>query len=227
MARTVDTEVRAVRRDAFVDVATRLIQAKGYEQMSVQDVLDALDASRGAFYHYFESKAELLEAALERMTDAVLASVAPLLADPGVNAIDKLHRFFGQIAQWKNARKDLVLSILPIWYSDDNSLVREKFRKAMTLRMAPVLAGIIRQGTEEGVFAVGSADDTARVLWGLMQSAQDAAGELFLARRAGRVSYEGVVATLAAYPEAFARIVGAPSGSIRIADEETLRIWFT
>lgn len=226
MARTVNTEVRAVRRDAFVDVATRLIQVKGYEQMSVQDVLDSLEASRGAFYHYFESKAELLEAVLERMTDTVLASVEPLLVDQGVNAIEKLQRLFGQIAQWKNARKELVLSFLPIWYSDDNSVVREKFRKAMALRMVPVLAGIIRQGKDEGVFAVGSANDTARVLWGLMQSAQDAAGELLLARREGRISFEAVVATLAAYHEAFARIVGAPSGSIRLVDEETLRVWF-
>ena len=40
MARTVDTEAHAVRREAFVDAAQRLMQAKGYEQMSVQDVLD-------------------------------------------------------------------------------------------------------------------------------------------------------------------------------------------
>ena len=65
MARTVDTGAHAVRREAFVDTAQRLMQAKGYEQMSVQDVLDELDASRGAFYHYFDSKAALLEAVVD------------------------------------------------------------------------------------------------------------------------------------------------------------------
>ena len=52
----------AVRRDEFVDAAQRLIQSPGYEQMSVQDVLDELGASKGAFYHYFDSKEALLEA---------------------------------------------------------------------------------------------------------------------------------------------------------------------
>ena len=61
MARTVNATVYAVRRDAFIDAAQRLIQAKGYEQMSIQDVLDELDASTGAFYHYFDSKAALLD----------------------------------------------------------------------------------------------------------------------------------------------------------------------
>jgi len=36
----VNATLRTVRRDAFLDVAQRLVQAKGYEAMSIQDVLD-------------------------------------------------------------------------------------------------------------------------------------------------------------------------------------------
>ncbi|TMD86636.1 MAG: helix-turn-helix transcriptional regulator, partial [Chloroflexi bacterium] len=50
MARTLNAAVHTVRKEAFVDVAQRLMQTKGYQQMSVQDVLDELGASRGAFY---------------------------------------------------------------------------------------------------------------------------------------------------------------------------------
>ncbi len=82
MARTLNTEAHAIRREAFVDAAQRLIQAKGYDQMSIQDVLDELGASRGAFYHYFDSKTALLEAVVDRIVDAALASVAPLIDDP-------------------------------------------------------------------------------------------------------------------------------------------------
>ena len=46
MPRTVNVEVHKVRRDAFLDVARRLIVTKGYEQMSIQDVLDELETSR-------------------------------------------------------------------------------------------------------------------------------------------------------------------------------------
>src|SRR5664279_6287596 len=100
MPRTLDPEAHAVRRDAFIDVAQRLIQAKGYEQMSVQDVLDELDASRGAFYHYFDSKTALLEAVVTRIVDGALASVTPLVEDPALDAKAKLEGFFGGIAQW-------------------------------------------------------------------------------------------------------------------------------
>jgi AcrR family transcriptional regulator len=32
-----------------------LVFTKGFEQMSIQDILDELHISKGAFYHYFDS----------------------------------------------------------------------------------------------------------------------------------------------------------------------------
>jgi AcrR family transcriptional regulator len=37
------------RRDTFLDAAQRLVQTKGYERMTVQDVLDDVGTSRGLF----------------------------------------------------------------------------------------------------------------------------------------------------------------------------------
>jgi len=226
VARTVNPEVRTLRREAFIDAALRLIQTKGYEQMSVQDVLDALEASRGAFYHYFDSKSALLEAVLERMTDVVLSGFTPLVDDPSVPALEKLERLFLGIAQWKNQRKELMTQLLQVWLSDENAVVREKFRKAMVVRMVPVLATIIRQGRDEGTFAVTSPEHAAREVWSLMQGAQEVAAELLLARRANTVPFEAVAETFTAYGEGFERIVGARPGSIRVVDDATLRLWF-
>ena len=72
MPRTVNVEAHQVRRDAFLDVAQRLIQTKGYEQMSIQDVLDELDTSKGALYHYFDSKQALLDGVVDRFADAAM-----------------------------------------------------------------------------------------------------------------------------------------------------------
>ena len=101
MARTVNHANRTIRRDAFVDAAQRFIASKGYEQMSVQDVLDALDASRGAFYHYFDSKVVLLEAVIERMVVEAAARVERILADPDVSALANLSRLLTDIADYK------------------------------------------------------------------------------------------------------------------------------
>src|ERR1700674_710268 len=126
MARTLNATLPTVRRDAFLDVAQRLIQTKGYEAMSVQDVLDELEASKGAFYHYFDSKQALVEAVIERIADAGLATVAPILDDPDLPALRKLEQVFAGIARFKAERKELMVAVIEVWKSDGNAIVREK-----------------------------------------------------------------------------------------------------
>jgi len=182
MARTVNVEVHKVRREAFLDVAQNLIQTKGYEQMSIQDVLDKLEASKGAFYHYFDSKQVLLDAVGERFADNAMAAVAPILADPSLPALKKLERVVGGIAQFKAEQKELVLAITEVWNSEGNALVREKVRRMTASRLGPILSMVIRQGVSEGTIVISSSpDETARVLLYLVQGYQEFAGELFLA----------------------------------------------
>ncbi|HKF78659.1 MAG TPA: hypothetical protein VKF59_21145, partial [Candidatus Dormibacteraeota bacterium] len=94
------------------------------------------------------------------------------------------------------------------------------------IRFGPLLATIIAQGRAEGEFHVSSPDDSARVLVSLIHGAQDLAGELFFAREAGTVTFETVQARLAAYTDAFERILGAQPGSLEIVDDSVLRQWF-
>jgi AcrR family transcriptional regulator len=226
MARTLKAETYTVRRDAFIDAGLRLLQAKGYEQMSVQDLLDDLDASKGAFYHYFDSKQALLEAVIERMVDAGLAAVAPVVDEPDLSAIEKLKGVFGGIGRWKTYRKALVLSLLQVWISDDNSIVREKFRRGLAGHLVPLLSRIVQQGMREGVFEVTSAVATAQVMLMLLLGFQEVATDLFIARQANTISYEDVWRTFGSYREAFERILGAPKGSVDLVDESIMRAWF-
>src|SRR5258708_30107264 len=125
MARTVNPTLHTVRRDAFLDVAQRLVETKGYEAMSIQDVLDALEVSKGAFYHYFDSKQALLEAVVDRFADGGMAALAPILSDPRLPAINQLERLFRGLSGWKAERKELVLALMEGWNSDRNAIVRE------------------------------------------------------------------------------------------------------
>ncbi len=226
MARTLDLAAHALRRDAFVDAAQRLIQTKGYEQMSLQDVLDELDASRGAFYHYFDSKVALLEAVVERMVDAATATLVPVVADPGRSALRKLEGVFSGIARWKTDRKDLMLAVARVWLSDENVVVREKLRQRTAFRLTPLLATIVRQGKAEGVFSASSAEHAAGVLVSLVLGLNETATRLYVARQTGAVSFEDVERTIGAYTEAFERILGLSAGSWPTVDASTLRYWF-
>jgi len=226
LARTLDPAAHALRRDTFVDAAQRLIQTKGYEQISLQDVLDELDASRGAFYHYFDSKAALLEAVVARMVDAVTETLAPVVDDPSLPALAKLEALFTGIAHWKAERTELLVAIMRVWLSDENAIVRERFRRVTAVRLTPLLARIVRQGKAEGVFTPSSAEHAAGALLSLVLAANETASQLFVARQANAVSFEDVERTLGAYTEAYERVLGLTAGSWPAVDDATLRYWF-
>lgn len=227
MARTAAAAVaRDNRRDAFIDVALRLIQTTGYERMSIQDVLDELGASRGAFYHYFDSKSSLLDAVIERMVDVALSEVQPTVEAPGLDAPARLQALFGGIARWKGERTELVMQILRTWIADDNALTRERLRRGLVPRLAPLLERIIEQGNAEGTLDAGDPGPTARVLVTFVGGLNEQATQLFVARQAGTVTFEEVERTLTGFADAFARILGLPAGSFLLGDPAILHDWF-
>jgi AcrR family transcriptional regulator len=226
MARTLNPEAHAVRRDSFVEAAQRLLQSKGYEQLSIQDVLDETGASKGAFYHYFDSKEALLDAVVERITDAAMAVIQPVVEDPALSAVEKLKGIFTTLAGWKNARKDLMLALLEVWLSDDNSVMRERFRAGIARPLTPLLTAIICQGKAEGSFTIDSPDHTATVFVSLIEGANEAASRLFFEYHAGKVPLEDVLGTFEAYQEAFERVLGAPPLSLPLADPTVIHEWF-
>jgi len=118
VSRTINVQEHTEKRNAILDVAARYIVTKGYEQMTTQDILQELQISRGAFYHYFESKQSLLMALVERIGEQATQLVRPVVSDPELSAQEKLVRFFVVLDQQKRANNDVLFEFLRIWYAD-------------------------------------------------------------------------------------------------------------
>ena len=226
MARIVKEEEYAEKRNAILDVARRLVYSKGYEQMTIQDILDDLQISKGAFYHYFDSKPALLEALVERMEVEIEKLLLPIVHDPEVAALQKLQRFFDAINRFKIARKDFLLALLQGWYRDDNAIVRQKLIMRGTKQIKPLLAEIVHQGIQEGVFSTFYPEQVSEVVLSLGLALGDTLGQLLLSSESGYDDLQHIECTVAAYNDALERVLGAPKDSLSLADALTLKEWF-
>ena len=224
--RAVNPHKHAARRDEFIEAGQRLIQTRGYEQFSIEDLLAEVGASKGAFYHYFGSKTALLEAIVDRFVEVALTQVATIIDDQSLNAIDKFHTYFATIARLKGEQKELLVALMRIWYSDDNAVVRAKLRQEQVRQVTQHIAAIIRQGVSEGVFTLVDPDSMARVVLSLILDTGDEAGELFMKRQAGEVDLDTVRRRFQTYQVALERVLGVPPGTFHLIDEVTLRTWF-
>ena len=226
MARAVKEEDYAARRSAILDSAQRFIYSRGYEQMAIQDILDDLRISKGAFFHYFRSKQALLEALIERLVGESALVLSPIVDDPGLPALEKLERLFAAANRWKVERKDFLLGLLKVWYADENALVRQKVLAAGYQMVIPMIAAIIRQGVQEGVFTVRYPDHIGGVVMSFMQGLGDEFSQTLLAFESGRDGESRCLETLVdAYTDALERVLGAPPGSVTLIDRETMREW--
>ena len=56
--------------ERILDTAQRLFLEKGYEQTTIQDIIDNLGGlTRGAIYHHFKSKEEIIDAVSDRRSE--------------------------------------------------------------------------------------------------------------------------------------------------------------
>lgn len=225
MARIVKEEEYTGKRNAILDVAQRLIYTKGYEQMTIQDMLDDLQISKGAFYHYFDSKQAVLEALVERRGEEALQLLVPIVHDPALPALDKFQRYLDVANRWKVGQKAFFLALLRVWFTDDNAVVRQKLRAIGIREIAPLLSEIIRQGVQEGVMRVSYPDQMGEVMASLAQDAGEAVGAL-ISFDPSHADMQRVERTVAAYTEAFERLLEVPAGSLTLVDDQTLQEWF-
>lgn len=214
-----------VRRNEILDEAQRLMESKGYEQMTIQDILDGLQISKGAFYHYFGSKQELLEAVLARIMDVVEQLLLPIVHDPHLSALEKFQRFCATLARWKTTQRTFLLALLRVWYTDDNAIVRQKLHTANDKRTVPLLTTIIRQGIQEGVMTVSYPDQIGEIVLSIMADLSEKLGMQLLSCEPDLATLQLMEDTTAAYTEALERVLGAARGSLYIVDSETLKLW--
>lgn len=230
MARTVKPEEFAAKRREILDAAQRLVFTKGYEQMSIQDILDEVRISSGAFHHYFDSRGTLLEAFIEQIKQELEKPLLPIIHDPSLSAIEKLQGFFDTLDRLRIARKADVVRLMRVWYTDDNVIVRQKVDEAVFQQRAPLLTEIVQQGIREGIFTTAYPDNAGEVIMSLLQGMGNTHARLLLSLEQGQGDddqrrSEKIATVHAAYMDAIERILGAPSYSFSRTDAKAINAW--
>ena len=229
MARTVKEQEYAEKRNEILDAAQRLVYTKGYERMTIQGILADLQISSGAFYHYFDTKPAVLEALVERMQQEAEQPLLSIVHNPSLPALEKLRRFFATLENSRTAQKTFLAGLARVWYADDNAIVRQKVDEAIIQRRTPMLAVIVRQGIQEGVFRTAYPDQVGRVILSLSLGLGSALARLLLSIEQAddkQRIMDDIVATYGAYTDAIERVLGAPSGFLDRLDLDTVRAWF-
>jgi AcrR family transcriptional regulator len=219
------------RQNEILDSAQRLIYSKGYESMTIQDLLDDLKISKGAFYHYFSSKHALLEELIDRSMDQATRLVHPILEDSNLTSLEKLARYFDTVSSWKIAQKEYLIQLLKVWYKDENSLIRQKMMAAGVEFLSQDLMKLISQGVDEGAMRVDDPRMTAKVVYSLMINLGEELGGLILTmedpqdRPSRQECFHLLKRSNSAFTQAIERVLGVRKDTIVLVSDPVLEEW--
>lgn len=148
----------------ILDVALELFIAKGYEDTSIQDIVDHLDGlTKGAIYHHFKSKEEILDAALDRKMEPVLARLREYRDAAGLTGSERLERLLSfssagpQVQLWDQ----LGPTADPV---KNGRLLGMEYRDSIEVSSRQYLLPVIEQGIRDGSLTCAYPRETADAL---------------------------------------------------------------
>lgn len=84
--------VEMTTREQIVAAADRLFYQQGYEATSFADIAQAVNISRGNFYHHFKTKDQILDAVIATRVDQTRDMLSQW-ASAGADPMDRIRRF--------------------------------------------------------------------------------------------------------------------------------------
>jgi AcrR family transcriptional regulator len=201
-------------RTALIDAAAALFAARGYDAVAVDTIVQEAGVSKGAFYHHFDSKDDLLDAVAERMAVEAMKAIELAVTDRSVGALGRLNNFFAIARTWSADHFVLLREVLFVLYRDENVRLRRKVEAHSFGRSAAVLADILRQGVEEKVFDVSDPDEAAQAVLRFAWAIREAQVHLLRDHGNSADTLAMLERRLLLFFEMLERMIGAPKGAI-------------
>ncbi len=136
------------RRAEIISVAGRLFDQKGYEAVSIRDILNEINGAPGMFYYYFRSKQDVYIAAMEQFIVEKLQKKLDVIEDDSIDFGHKVEVFrsliVGDVAGYAKKYNLPAEGVI----SDDAYKLWELMQ--MMNRMIKPYAKFMMQGIEEG-----------------------------------------------------------------------------
>jgi AcrR family transcriptional regulator len=160
---------RGRRMQEIIAVAAELFGERGYDAVSLDDVAERLDVTKGSLYHYFPGKEALGSAAIETLGTAWTDRLTELVERVGGSPADRLRALVREqlIVAVRDHPAALGLFLVP----DDWPEAQRTAIKELRRRHDRLFRDVVEEGVAAGEFVVVDVDTTLHCLHAAMTQA--------------------------------------------------------
>lgn len=136
------------KKHDIICIALNEFMMRGYEQTTINHIMKAAGISKGALYHYFSSKEQILDSVMEDLMANEIARLQSLIADPALSGCDKLIRLLAAGVQ----KPEDLERVLENYRRIRNSMFHYRLQEESMLATARIFTAVIAEGAECGEF---------------------------------------------------------------------------
>lgn len=204
------------KRQELLNTAERLFCQRGYENTSVQDILNAASLSKGGFYHHFAGKEEVLTALCDRRAERAAAFTAEAL-NQGATPLARINAVLHGFMPLRREEADYIAMLLPAIEKPEGRGIALTYQDALLSHFAPLLkAEIAAAAAMKAVFP--AVKEMERPILHLVNHCwlEVAACQARANREGARLDSLTLLHMLEKYRRAIELLLDAPYGSIEI-----------
>ena len=153
-------EIKSKRsKDKIIQVALTLFSNKGYKETTMADLVMATGLSKGAVYHHFKSKEEILQLLMEKETIAFSTFLEELTKNEAVSSTNRLLQLIDYIIGSENMKQLTAID----WAQRIPFGLLFSLKNTVNI-LSKYVGIIIHQGNEKGEFSCKYPFETATTL---------------------------------------------------------------
>lgn len=145
----------------ILDVSTRLFSEKEYDDTSLQDIINETKLSKGAIYHHFSSKEDILKAIFHRLGNENAEIFAKIRDDSRLSGIEKLRKIF-QTAVF-HSNQSVLLTVSPCLLNNPRFLAMQ-IEQIYELIAPQFVEPILTEGVKDGSINIENPHEIAEAI---------------------------------------------------------------
>ena len=146
------------RKQELLKIAYKMFLTKGYENTSVDDIIEAAGIAKGTYYYYFESKEQTLEEVIDMMLDAMVEKAEMVQ----VQDIPIQKKLIGVMMCFRPDESESTIG--EALHNQENIVMHEKTNRKLIERAVPILAKVAKQAVDEGIAACDDLEERVKMI---------------------------------------------------------------
>ncbi|SET35103.1 transcriptional regulator, TetR family [Natronincola peptidivorans] len=140
------------RKKAFLQTALELFYQKGYEHTKITDICEKMDVTKGAFYHYFDSKEDVIIALGKAFTERGTKIINEVFKRDDLTTVEKFNKALVSVNEYKIREREWRLKFKTAIETDENLKLQHIVTNSLKMEVSGLYEELIDMGVKEGVF---------------------------------------------------------------------------